>query len=46
LAPARGWLSIAAGAAVFVGVLAMTFDDPALVVAMALLIRGGRLTLA
>ena len=40
-----GWLGIIAGAAVFVAALAMPLDDPALVVAVALVMRGGRLIL-
>jgi hypothetical protein len=43
---ARGWLGIIAGAAVFVAALAVPLDDPALVVAVMLALRGGRLTLA
>ena len=40
-----GWLGIVAGAAVFVAALAVPLDDPALVVALALGLRGGRLVL-
>jgi hypothetical protein len=39
---ACGWLGIAAGAVVFVGALALLLDDPALVVALMLGLRGGR----
>jgi hypothetical protein len=38
-----GWLGIVAGAAVLVGALAVPLDDPALVVALMLVLRGGRL---
>jgi hypothetical protein len=38
-----GWLGIGAGAAVFVAALALSLDDPALVVALAIGLRGGRL---
>jgi hypothetical protein len=41
----RGWLVILAGAAVFVAALAVPLDDPALVVALMLALRGGRLAL-
>ena len=37
------WLGILAGAAVFVAALAVPLDDPALVVALMLAVRGGRL---
>jgi hypothetical protein len=37
-----GWLGILAGAAVFVAALAVPLDDPALVVALMLVLRGGR----
>jgi hypothetical protein len=40
-----GWLRIGAGAAVFVAALALSFDDPALLVAVSLVMRGGRLIL-
>jgi hypothetical protein len=40
-----GWLGIVAGAAVFVAALAVPLDDPALVVALAVGLRGGRLIL-
>jgi hypothetical protein len=40
-----GWLGIATGAAVFVAALALSLDDPALVVALAIGLRGGRLIL-
>jgi hypothetical protein len=40
-----GWLGIVAGAVVFVAALALSLDDPALVVALALELRGGRLIL-
>jgi hypothetical protein len=40
-----GWLGIGAGAAVFVAALALSLDDPALVVALAIGLRGGRLIL-
>jgi hypothetical protein len=42
----RGWLAIVAGAAVFVAALAVPLDDPALVAALALGVRGGRTILA
>jgi hypothetical protein len=42
---ACGCLGIVAGAAVLVGALAVPLDDPALVVALMLALRGGRLTL-
>jgi hypothetical protein len=42
---ACGWLGILAGAAVFVAALAVRLDDPALVMALALGLRGGRLIL-
>jgi hypothetical protein len=42
---ACGWLGIMAGAAVFVATLALRLDDPALVVALMLGMRGGRLIL-
>jgi hypothetical protein len=41
-----GGLGIVAGAAVFVTALALPLDDPALVVALMLAVRGGRLILA
>ena len=41
---ACGWLGIVAGAVVFVAALAVPLDDPALVVALTLAVRGGRLT--
>jgi hypothetical protein len=41
---ACGWLGIAAGVAVFVGALAVPLDDPALVVALMLALRGGQST--
>jgi hypothetical protein len=37
------WLGIVAGAAVYVAALAFPLDDPALVVALMLMLRGGRL---
>jgi hypothetical protein len=40
---ACGWFGIVVGAAVFVGSLAVPLDDPALVTALALGLRGGRL---
>jgi hypothetical protein len=40
-----GWLGIGAGAAVFVAALLLSLDDPALVVALAIGLRGGRLIL-
>jgi hypothetical protein len=40
-----GWLSILAGAAVFVAALTVPLGDPALVVALAMGLRGGRLVL-
>jgi hypothetical protein len=40
---ACGWLGIMAGAAVFVAALAVPLDDPALVMALALGLRGGSL---
>ncbi len=40
-----GWLGIVAGAVVFVAALALRLDDPALVVALMLGMRGGRLIL-
>jgi hypothetical protein len=40
-----GWLGIVAGAVVFVAALALSLDDPALVVALAIELRGGRLIL-
>ena len=40
-----GWLGIAAGAAVFVAALAVPLDDTALVMALMLAVRGGRLML-
>jgi hypothetical protein len=43
---ACGWLGILAGAAVFVAALAVGLDDPALVVAVMLALRGGQFTLA
>ena len=43
--PRGGGLGIAAGAAVFVATPAVPLDDPALVVALALGLRGGRLIL-
>jgi hypothetical protein len=39
---ACGWLGIAAGAAILVAALALPLDDPALVVALMLEVRGGR----
>jgi|KBSSwiStaDraftv2_1062776.scaffolds.fasta_scaffold96882_3 hypothetical protein len=36
-----GWLGIVAGAAVFVGALAVPLDDPALLPALVLALRGG-----
>jgi hypothetical protein len=42
---ACGWLGIVAGAAGFVAALALRLDDPALVVAVSLVMRGGRLIL-
>jgi hypothetical protein len=41
-----GWLGIAAGAVVFIAALATPLDDPALVVALAVGLRSGRLILA
>jgi hypothetical protein len=41
---ASAWLGILAGAAVFVAALAVPLDDPALVVALMLALRGGRVT--
>jgi hypothetical protein len=41
----RGWLVILAGAAVFVAALTVPLGDPALVVALAMGLRGGRLVL-
>jgi hypothetical protein len=41
-----GWLGIVAGAAVLVVTLAVPLYDPALVMAVALGLRGGRLILA
>jgi hypothetical protein len=41
----RGWLGIVAGAAVFVAALVLRLDDPALVMALVLGLRGGRLIL-
>jgi hypothetical protein len=41
---ACGWLGILAGAAVFVAALALWLDDPALVVALMLALRGGLVT--
>ena len=38
-----GWLGILAGAAVFVAALALPLDDPSLVVALVLAVRGGRM---
>ena len=40
---ALGWLGIVAGAAVFVAALAVPLDDSALVVAVMVAVRGGRL---
>jgi hypothetical protein len=40
-----GWLGIVAGAVVFVAALALSLDDPALIVALAIGMRGGRLIL-
>jgi hypothetical protein len=40
-----GWLGIVAGAAVFVAALAVPLDDPALVMALVIGVRGGRLIL-
>jgi hypothetical protein len=42
---ACGWLGIVAGAAVFVAALVLRLDDPALVMALVLGLRGGRLIL-
>jgi hypothetical protein len=41
---ACGWLGIMAGGAVFVAALVVPLDDPALVVALMLALRGGRVT--
>jgi hypothetical protein len=38
----RGWLGIVAGAVVFATTLALGLDDAALLLAVALLMRGGR----
>ena len=38
----RGWLGIVAGAAVFIVALAVPLDDAALLLALALALRGGR----
>jgi hypothetical protein len=38
----RGWLGIGAGAAVFVAALVLQLDDPVLIVALMLTLRGGR----
>ena len=46
LQDALGWLGILAGAAVFVAARAVPLDDPALVVAVAIVMWGGRLILA
>ena len=40
-----GWLGILAGAAVFVAALAVPLDDAALLLALVLALRGGRLAL-
>jgi len=40
-----GWLGILAGAAVFVTALAVPLDDAALLLALVLALRGGRLAL-
>jgi len=40
-----GWLGIVAGATVFIAGLAIPLDDPALVLALAVGLRGGRLIL-
>jgi len=40
-----GWIGIVAGAAVFVAALAVPLDDPALLLAFAIVTRGGRLIL-
>lgn len=40
-----GWIGIVAGAAMFVTALVVPLDDPALVVALAMGLRGGRLVL-
>ncbi len=40
-----GWLGIVAGGAVFVATLAVPLDDPALLLASAIVVRGGRLIL-
>jgi hypothetical protein len=39
---ACGWLGIVAGATVFVAALVLPLDDPALVVALMLALRGGQ----
>ena len=41
----RGWLGILAGAAVFVGALAVPLNDAALLLALVLTLRGGRMIL-
>jgi hypothetical protein len=41
----RGWAGLAAGAAVFVTALVVPLDDPALVVALMIAVRGGRVIL-
>jgi hypothetical protein len=41
----RGWLGIVAGTAMFVAALAVPLDDPALVVALGMGLRGSRLIL-
>ena len=40
-----GWLGILAGAAVFVAALAVPLDDPALLLALVLALRGGQMVL-
>jgi hypothetical protein len=40
-----GWLGIVAGASVFVAALAVPLDDPALLLALVLALRGGRVIL-
>ena len=40
-----GWLGIVAGTVVFVAALAVPLDDPALLLALVLALRGGRLAL-
>ena len=41
----RGWVGLVAGAAVFVTALVVPLDDPALVVALLIGVRGGRVIL-